>query len=224
MIEVKALEKHFTTHHLNKTVEAVKDISFNVTHGEFLGITGKSGSGKSTIIKCIYGTYLIESGEILYQSEQFGAIDLAQISQREQLALRKEEIGYVSQFLSSAPRTTVLEFVQSSLLEKGEDKQTAEEKAKAALMEFGISEKLWKHYPMTLSGGEKLRVNIAQAFVKNPRLLLLDEPTASLDNQSKIAVREAIKQLKAAGTTMIGIFHDIEFMEGVCDRVYKMGA
>jgi alpha-D-ribose 1-methylphosphonate 5-triphosphate synthase subunit PhnL len=75
---------------------------------------------------------------------------------------------------------------------------------------------------MTLSGGEKLRVNIAQAFIKQPRLLLLDEPTASLDDQSKVAVREAIKRLKKAGTTMIGIFHDLAFMENLCDQVYHL--
>lgn len=222
MIKVKNLGKKFTTHHLSKTVEAVRKISFEVEEGKFLGITGKSGSGKSTIIKCIYGTYLAESGELLYQSKLFGEIDLARALQRQMLQLRKKEIGYVSQFLSATPRTTAFEFVTSSLLEMGELQEKAEEKAAEALKQFGIAEKLWGHYPVTLSGGEKLRVNIAQAFVKQPSLLLLDEPTASLDDGSKAAVREAIIKLKQEGTTMIGIFHDLAFMDGVCDTVYQM--
>jgi alpha-D-ribose 1-methylphosphonate 5-triphosphate synthase subunit PhnL len=96
--------------------------------------------------------------------------------------------------------------------------------AEQALTHFELDEKLWDTYPNTFSGGEKLRLNIAMATVKKPRLLLLDEPTASLDQQSKIKVREIIEKLKANGTTLVGIFHDIEFMEGLCDKVYDMKA
>ena len=216
------MQKAFTTHHLNQTMTAVEDISFGLEKGKFLGIVGKSGSGKSTIIKCIYRTYLPQNGHIYYDSEAFGKIDLVTASEREIIHLRKNEIGYVSQFLSVMPRTTTLELVEQSLLETGADEKTATLRAKEALRHFDIAEALWDSYPNTFSGGEKLRLNIARATVKNPRLLLLDEPTASLDNESKQKVREVIQKLKAGGTTLLGIFHDLEFMEGLCDYTYQM--
>lgn len=222
MIEISQLSKSFTTHHLNKTMKAIEGVSFRLEKGEFLGIVGRSGSGKSTIIKCIYRTYLAQSGEILYRSEAFGPINLVTASQRDMLYLRKKEIGYVSQFLSIMPRTTTLELVELSLLEMGHSQKKATKEAKEALHHFGIPETLWDHYPHTFSGGEKLRLNIARAIVKKPRLLLLDEPTASLDDASKLKVREVIGKLKNEGTTMIGIFHDLTFMEGLCDNVFSM--
>ncbi|AEB29215.1 phosphonates transport ATP-binding protein PhnL [Carnobacterium sp. 17-4] len=222
IIEIHQLEKTFTTHHLDKTMTAVEGISFSLEKGGFVGVVGKSGSGKSTIIKCIYRTYLPQNGQIFYDSESFGKIDLASASEREIIQLRKNEIGYVSQFLSVMPRTTTLELVEQSLLETGVDQATATKRAKEALQHFDIAEELWDSYPVTFSGGEKLRLNIARATVKNPRLLLLDEPTASLDNESKQKVREVIQKLKNEGTTMIGIFHDLEFMDGLCDYTYHM--
>ncbi|MDB6353359.1 phosphonate C-P lyase system protein PhnL [Trichococcus sp. K1Tr] len=222
LIELQGLQKAFTTHHLNQTMTAVEDVSFGLEKGKFLGIVGKSGSGKSTIIKCIYRTYLPQNGQIYYDSEAFGKIDLVTASEREIIHLRKNEIGYVSQFLSVMPRTTTLELVEQSLLETGADEKTATLRAKEALRHFDIAEALWDSYPNTFSGGEKLRLNIARATVKNPRLLLLDEPTASLDNESKQKVREVIQKLKAGGTTLLGIFHDLEFMEGLCDYTYQM--
>lgn len=222
LIELQGLQKAFTTHHLNQTMTAVEDISFGLEKGKFLGIVGKSGSGKSTIIKCIYRTYLPQNGQIYYDSEAFGKIDLVTASEREIIHLRKNEIGYVSQFLSVMPRTTTLELVEQSLLETGADEKNATLRAKEALRHFDIAEALWDSYPNTFSGGEKLRLNIARATVKNPRLLLLDEPTASLDNESKQKVREVIQKLKAGGTTLLGIFHDLEFMEGLCDYTYQM--
>ena len=222
LIELQGLQKAFTTHHLNQTMTAVEDVSFGLEKGKFLGIVGKSGSGKSTIIKCIYRTYLPQNGQIYYDSEAFGEIDLVTASEREIIHLRKNEIGYVSQFLSVMPRTTTLELVEQSLLETGADEKTATLRAKEALRHFDIAEALWDSYPNTFSGGEKLRLNIARATVKNPRLLLLDEPTASLDNESKQKVREVIQKLKAGGTTLLGIFHDLEFMEGLCDYTYQM--
>ncbi len=224
LLEIKGLEKSFTVHHLEKTTTALKGIELRIHEGEFLGIVGKSGSGKSTIIKCIYGTYKPDRGQILYHSEAFGTVDLASLSARRMLFLRRQEIGYVSQFLNVMPRTGCLRLVIDSLREVGVDEETAVREAKAVLEHFNLSESLWEHYPNTFSGGEKLRLNIACAVVKRPRLLLLDEPTASLDNESKLAVRSAIEKLKANGTTMIGIFHDLEFMNGLCDNRYIMNS
>ena len=222
MIQVENLQKEFTIHHLNKTLHAINGTSFTVEKGHFLGVVGRSGSGKSTILKSIYGTYKPQSGSIFYDSESFGSIDLVTATPREILHLRKYEIGYVSQFLSVMPRTTALELVEQSLLETGASFEEAHAEAKKTLKHFDLDESLWNNYPNYFSGGEKLRLNIARAVVKKPRLLLLDEPTASLDNASKLKVRESIEKLKNQGTTLIGIFHDLEFMEGLCDEVFTM--
>ena len=136
--------------------------------------------------------------------------------------LRKQEIGYVSQFLRIMPRTTARQIIEHAVLEMGADEETARHRAKDMLEHFELEPALWDMFPNTFSGGEKLRLNIAAAMVKKPRLLLLDEPTASLDNSSKQKVRDLIEQLKLEGTTMLGIFHDLEFMEGLCDREYNM--
>lgn len=222
MLTINELQKTFTIHHLQNTFTALNNISLHVKEGGFLGIVGKSGSGKSTILKSIYRTYEPQGGKILFHSEAFGMIDLLKASPRQIVYLRKHEIGYVSQFLNVMPRTTALELVTQSLLDIGIKRHNAVTRAKEALTHFDLDETLWNSYPNNFSGGEKLRLNIACAIVKQPRLLLLDEPTASLDETSKIKVKESIEKLKAQGTTLVGIFHDLEFMEGLCDEVFTM--
>lgn len=222
ILRVEHLSKSFTLHSLKKQIQALNDISFFLREGEFVGLTGKSGSGKSTVLKCIYRTYLPREGEIWYNSKRFGWIDLAKASEREILYLRKHEIGYVSQFLNVMPRTTARELVVQAILEMGRAKDEAEYEAERMLEHFELDRELWDSYPATFSGGEKLRLNIARAMVKHPRLLLLDEPTASLDGDSKEKVRALIDQLIREGTTMLGIFHDIDFMKNVCHREYHM--
>lgn len=224
MLTITDFGKQFTIHHLGKTRQAVEQINFVLEKGEFIGIVGKSGSGKSTILKSIYRTYLPDTGSIFFDSDRFGRIDVCKASERQILYLRKHEIGYVSQFLNVMPRTTSRQLVEQALLEMGESEEIARREAEKALTHFELDPKLWDTYPNTFSGGEKLRLNIAMATVKKPRLLLLDEPTASLDQQSKLKVREIIEKLKVNGTTLVGIFHDIEFMEGLCDKVYDMKA
>lgn len=222
ILKVNNFSKDFELHALNKTIKACNNIKFEVLKGEFLGIIGKSGAGKSTILKSIYKTYIPTTGEIIFNSEIYGNVDLAKIGDREMINLRKKEIGYVSQFLKTLPRITAIELVVHSLIESGFEKICAYDMAKDILNQFEIKENLWDAYPNNFSGGEKLRLNLAQAMVKKPRLLLLDEPTASLDNQSKIYVKEKMLELKSQGTTMIGIFHDIEFMETVIDKTFTM--
>lgn len=220
ILTVENVSKTFYLQNLNKTIHAVEEVSFHLQKGEFVGITGKSGSGKSTILKCVYGTYIPQEGTIIYHSDKFGAIDLTQVSEQMMIDLRKHEIGYVSQFLHTMPRTTAREFVKKAVLEMGHSEDVAEQETEAMLTHFELENELWDSYPATFSGGEKLRLNIARAMVKRPRLLLLDEPTASLDYSSKLKVKEVIEQLIEEGTTMLGIFHDLEFMEDLCNRHY----
>ncbi|MBO0453495.1 phosphonate C-P lyase system protein PhnL [Candidatus Enterococcus murrayae] len=222
LIQLQGVSKGFVLHSVGKRVSGCQDISFAVEKGHFVGITGKSGSGKSTILRCIYRTNLPQEGQILYQSALFGTVDLAQLDERKICQIRQYEIGYVSQFLQTLPRITAYDIVYRAALEATDTEAEAHMETKKILTHFEIKEELWPLFPNTFSGGEKLRLNIAKAMVKRPNLLLLDEPTASLDQHSKEKVRELIEQLKCSGTTMIGIFHDLEFMEGLCDQEFNI--
>ncbi|USK42398.1 phosphonate C-P lyase system protein PhnL [Cytobacillus oceanisediminis] len=222
LLEIRELSKSFTLHNLGKNIHAVSGIDIRLGEGDFVGITGKSGSGKSTILKCIYGTYRLQHGSIWYNSKKFGPLNIAEATNRQMIYLRKHEIGYVSQFLNVMPRTTARQLVMQALIEMGRDQVHAEKETEQILSHFELDPELWDSYPATFSGGEKLRLNIARAMVKKPRLLLLDEPTASLDYESKMKVKVLIEQLMQEGTTMLGIFHDLEFMNNLCDREYNM--
>jgi alpha-D-ribose 1-methylphosphonate 5-triphosphate synthase subunit PhnL len=222
ILTVTNLAKSFYLHNPGLEIKSCQNISFTLQKGEFIGIVGLSGAGKSTILKCINRSYLPMQGEIIYDSEAFGRIDLATASEREIIYLRRREIGYVSQFLNVMPRTTAKEHVMNALIDMGIDAGGAETGTIEMLSYFRLPENLWDIYPATFSGGERLRLNLAHAMVKKPRLLMLDEPTASLDNKTKLLVRDMLQILKGMNTSMIGIFHDIEFMEGVCDKVFSI--
>ncbi len=222
ILEIKNLTKNFYLHNVEKLIKSCKDVNFTLEEGQFIGIVGLSGAGKSTILKCINRTYIASQGEILYQSKKYGKIDLTKADERQIIYLRKHEIGYVSQFLNIMPRTTAKEHVMNALMEGGISADTAKERAKEMMSYFRLSEDLWDIYPNTFSGGERLRLNLAHTMVKNPRLMLLDEPTASLDNKTKVLVKDMLIRLKEQKTSMIGIFHDLEFMEGVCDKVFNI--
>lgn len=222
ILSIEHLSKEFYLHNAEKRIHSCQNISLNLQEGEFIGIVGLSGAGKSTILKCIHRTYLTTCGHIYYNSAAFGRIDLTNAPERVILYLRKNEIGYVSQFLHVMPRTTAKEHVMNALLESGADTCEARKKAEDMLAYFRLPENLWDIYPNTFSGGERLRLNLAHTMVKQPRFMLLDEPTASLDNKTKVLVKDMLMRLKEKGKSMIGIFHDLEFMDGLCDRVFNI--
>lgn len=222
ILEIRNLSKNFYLYEQSQEIKSCKDISFDLEKGGFVGIVGTSGAGKSTVLRCIYRTYLATTGSVMYDSLAYGKIDLVTATEQQIIHLRKAEMGYVSQFLSTLPRTTAREHVINGALDAGFTHEEAVRKAEEMLSYFKLNEALWDIYPATFSGGEKLRLNLAHAMVKAPRLLLLDEPTASLDENTKILVKELLEKMKNEGTSMIGIFHDLEFMEGLCSHVYNI--
>jgi alpha-D-ribose 1-methylphosphonate 5-triphosphate synthase subunit PhnL len=224
LLSVCGLSKRFELKDLGTTIAACEDVSFSVGTGEFVGITGRSGSGKSTVLKMIYRAYLPGSGSIVYDSAAFGTVDICALSDRQVIRLRKRELGYVSQFLGSAPRSTARGLVERAVLDAGFGPAEARDRTESMLDHFELAGKIRDVYVGTLSGGEKLRLNLARAMAKSPRFLLLDEPTASLDQRSKARLAEIVARLSLEGTTMLGIFHDFDFMDGVCDRVIRMEA
>ena len=193
--------------------------NLTVARGECVALTGVSGAGKSTLMRMIYGNYLTQAGEI-----RIGGVDLVQAEPREVIALRREVLGYVSQFLRVVPRVPTLEVVAEPMRAVGVSVEDAEERAKQLLSQLNIPERLWWLSPTTFSGGEQQRVNIARGFAHEYPAMLLDEPTASLDAANREVVLSLIEEAKARGAAIIGIFHDEAARDRVCDREIDVSA
>ena len=216
---VSDVAKSFTMH-LRDGIKLpiVAGVSFSIRAGECAVLGGPSGAGKSSILKMLYGNYAVDEGQIIVQHEN-RLIDLATASPRTVLAVRRQTIGYVSQFLRTVPRVSALDVVAEPLVERGEEREAARVKARALLAQLNLPEKLWALPPATFSGGEQQRVNIARGFITDHPVLLLDEPTASLDARNRDVVIALIAEKKAAGVALLGIFHDHDVREAVADRI-----
>jgi alpha-D-ribose 1-methylphosphonate 5-triphosphate synthase subunit PhnL len=218
ILEVNDLSKIFNLHILNdKKIEALKQINFTMQKGEIIGLTGKSGSGKSSLMKCIYRTYLASTGEIIYASRD-GNVDMVKADDHRIIELRKSEITYCSQFLSVIPRVSAIDVVCENLFRIERDKEAARQKSKNMLDALGLPVELWDAFPVTFSGGEQQRINVARAIIAAPRFLLIDEPTASLDQRTKDVVIDLILALKKNGTSVLCISHDEYTLERLVDR------
>lgn len=222
MLTIDRLEKRFRCHTLDKDIVGFGRVSFEVAGGTALGLTGPSGTGKSSVLKCIYRTYLASAGSITFASEAFGRVDLARLPEHRLLRLRRTELSYVTQFLSVVPRVSALDVVAEPLTATGVPEGEARARARELLRRLRIDPALHDAYPCTFSGGEKQRVNLARAVIRPARLMLLDEPTASLDPGSLSVVLDILTEMKAAGTTMIAVFHDRSVMDRLVDTVYRM--
>ncbi len=224
MLSVENLNKTFNIQILNNIqVHGCSNISFKVEPGQFFALAGSSGKGKSTVLKCIYRTYLASSGQIWYDSANFGRVNLVNAPERLLLEIRSREMGYVSQFLNVIPRVSAINLVIEPIITRNGGTQ-AEARARACnlLERLHIPQELFDAYPATFSGGEQQRVNIARAIGWKPRLLLLDEPTASLDAKSIDLVLELLNELREQGTTMVGIFHDQDVMNRTASQIYTL--
>lgn len=216
---VSEVFKSFTMHLRDGIrLPVVADVSFSVAAGECVVLGGPSGIGKSSLLKMIYGNYAVDSGQILV-SHRERIVDLAAADPRTVLDVRRRTMGYVSQFLRTVPRVAAIDVVAEPLVARGEDAETAREKAAGLLSRLNLPQELWQLPPATFSGGEQQRVNIARGFITDHAILLLDEPTASLDATNRAVVVGMIEEKKKAGVGLLGIFHDEEVREAVADRV-----
>ncbi|MDG3042983.1 phosphonate C-P lyase system protein PhnL [Roseicyclus marinus] len=214
MIHVENLAKNFTLHNQGgASIPVIAGAGFSVAPGECVALTGESGAGKSTVMRILYGNYLAQGGSV-----RIGTIDITKAEPREILALRRETLGYVSQFLRVVPRVPTLEVVAEPLLALGRPEEEAFDRARDLLTRLRIPERLWTLSPTTFSGGEQQRVNIARGFAHAYPALLLDEPTASLDATNRETVLTLIEEAKAGGAAIVGIFHDLEARARVADR------
>lgn len=221
-LRVEALTKAFTLHVLHgKRVPAFHDVSFDVSRGKITAIIGPSGSGKSSLLKCIYRTYLPSAGRLLLTTGD-GILDLASADDHTILALRKQAMGYVAQFLKAPPRVPAVEVVARPLIERGIPRADALAEASAMLTRLNLPPDLFDAYPALFSGGEQQRVNIARALIAQSDLLLLDEPTSALDRANLERVMEMLRAARANGTTIVGVFHDYAVVEALVDVVVAM--
>ena len=223
LLQIQGVAKSFTLHHQNGIELAVlSEANLNVHPGECVVLDGPSGMGKSTLLKMIYANYRCTAGRISIHLPGRLPIEVTTASPHELVRLRKESIGYVSQFLRVIPRVPALDVVAESLLEDAsDDPQTlalAREEASRWLTRLRIPERLWHLPPATFSGGEQQRVNIARSMIKPRPLLLLDEPTASLDVDNAQTVIELIREASARGAAIVGIFHDAHVGDAVATR------
>jgi alpha-D-ribose 1-methylphosphonate 5-triphosphate synthase subunit PhnL len=219
MIEIADAEKTFTMH-LQGGVElpVVRGVSFQVKSGECVVLSGPSGAGKSSILKMIFGNYRCDGGRIGIRHEG-NVIDLARAEPRQVLSVRRHSIGYVSQFLRAVPRVATIDVVAEPLIANGVARADARQQAASLLKTLNIPERLWALPPSTFSGGEQQRVNIARGFISDLPILLLDEPTASLDAVNRAVVVDLIGEKKRAGVAMVAIVHDDEIRHLIADRV-----
>jgi len=218
-LELRNVAKSFTMHlRGGLRLPVVADLSFSVAPGECVVLGGPSGAGKSSILKMVFGNYAVDSGMILV-ADDHTVVDVASAGPRAVLAARRATIGYVSQFLRVVPRVVARDVVAEPLIAGGVERAAAQERASTLLRRLNLPERLWQLPPATFSGGEQQRVNVARGFIGGRPLMLLDEPTASLDAANRQVVIDLIGEAKAAGTSFLGIFHDEEVRDAVADRI-----
>ena len=218
-IVVSEVGKSFTMHLRDGIrLPVVEGVSFAIKAGECAVLGGPSGAGKSSILKMLYGNYAVDAGQIIVDHTG-QLIDLATAPPRTVLQVRRDTIGYVSQFLRTVPRVSALDVVAEPLVSLGEPRERAQERARELLAQLNLPEKLWSLPPATFSGGEQQRVNIARGFITPHPVLLLDEPTASLDAKNREVVIEMISGKKREGVALLGIFHDADVREAVADTI-----
>lgn len=226
LLDVRDVSKTFRMH-LRGGVElpVVRGVSFAIRPGECVVLGGPSGVGKSSILRMVYGNYGVDTGEILVREPEDGAMrDLGSGDPRLVLELRHTSIAYVSQFLRAVPRVSALDVVAEPLLGRGFDRAAARQRGAAMLSRLNLPVTLHDLPPATFSGGEKQRVNIARGFLTDHPVLLLDEPTASLDADNRDVVVAMIREKLAAGTAILGIFHDDAVRDRVATRIVDVSA
>jgi alpha-D-ribose 1-methylphosphonate 5-triphosphate synthase subunit PhnL len=219
VLEVRDLHKEFLIHAIGRRVPALNGVNLHVARGEHVAIVGPSGAGKSTLLKCVWRSCLPSSGEIWLRRPDDSEIDLASADDRAIIEARRDDLAYVSQFLRPDCRRTVLQAVGRAAIRRGVEPAGAATAAEAALRRVSLAEDLWGTQPVVLSGGEQQRVNLAAGTLCPPRLLLLDEPVAALDEANRETVLKLIRELSQAGVSVLSVFHDLDVVRALAHRV-----
>lgn len=224
MLELRELGKSFELHQQHGArLDVLRGINLSLHAGECVVLSGPSGAGKSTLLRVIYANYRASAGAVHVRHDDRW-LDLTTATPHDMLDVRRRTLGYVSQFLRVIPRVSTLDIVAEPLLRNGADVHEARERAAALLRRVNIPERLWALPPGTFSGGEQQRVNIARGLIVPRPILLLDEPTASLDAGNRAVVAELLAEARNAGSAVLGIFHDESMRDSVATRLFPMRA
>jgi alpha-D-ribose 1-methylphosphonate 5-triphosphate synthase subunit PhnL len=219
ILELAGVSKTFTMHLQGGIVlPVVADVTFALSPAECAILAGPSGAGKSSILKMIFGSYRCDRGQILVR-DGLDMVDIASAGPRRILKLRHGVIGYVSQFLRAVPRVAAIDVVAEPLVVAGRLPEAARARAGELLERLNVAPRMWMLPPATFSGGEQQRVNVARGFLPDLPLLLLDEPTASLDAENRAVVVDLIAEKKRRGTAIVAIAHDHEVRSAIADRL-----
>ena len=217
MLKVEALRKDFVLHlRGGLRLPVLHGVDLAVRAGECVALAGPSGAGKSTLLRSLYGNYRADGGRILVRHDG-EMIDVAAAPPRVVVQVRAKTLGYVSQFLRVVPRVAAIDIVAEAARDL--DRDAARATAGDLLRRLNIPERLHALPPATFSGGEQQRINLARGFIGGHPVLLLDEPTASLDAENRDVVIAMIATAKARGVAIVGIFHDAEVRGRVADRL-----
>ena len=221
-LRVSGLTKSFVVHAQGDlALPVLRDVALAVSPGECLALVGPSGAGKSTLLRALYGNYRADSGSIRVRRDEEWT-ELVGAEPRTVLDVRHRTMGFVSQFLRVIPRVSAVDLVAEPLIRRGTDTAEARHRGESLLGMLGIPSRLWALPPATFSGGERQRVNIARSLVVDYPILLLDEPTASLDAANRDGVVELICQRRDAGAAIVGIFHDVQVRDAVATRIHEV--
>ena len=222
VLTIRGVEKTFVLHvQGGARLPVLRGVSLAVAAGECVVLADPSGAGKSTLLRSVYGNYKPQAGEILVRH---GAetVDIVGAAPRRVLDIRRRTIGYVSQFLRVIPRVATEDVVAEPLRAQGVGAEDARRRARALMERLRIPERLWRLSPVTFSGGEQQRVNVARVFVARYPVLLLDEPTASLDVESRAAVVELIQEARGRGAATLAIAHDPAVRAAIATRIVTL--
>lgn len=223
-ITVTQVSKTFVLHNQGGTqLPVLNQMSFHVDAGECVVLYGQSGCGKSTLLKMLFGNYLADSGSIEIHTDQ-EVVDLVQAHPHDVLTLRRQTLSFVSQFLRVIPRVSTWDLVSDPLKRNGVDPSEIEDRVTHILHRLNLPESLWQLAPATFSGGEQQRVNIARSLILDSPIILLDEPTASLDANNREVVAELISEARARGAALVGIFHDDHLRAQIASRLIHLEA
>ncbi|RKF46742.1 phosphonate C-P lyase system protein PhnL [Paraburkholderia fungorum] len=225
MLRAVGIGKTFTLHGQGGVqIEALAGVSLDVERGECVVLVGPSGAGKSTLLRCLYGNYLASTGAIAIRdaADDGQPVSITGAEPHDVLRLRRGVVGYVSQFLRVIPRVPTLTLVAEPLLSRGVAQDEADARAAALLARLNVPRRLWSLAPATFSGGEQQRVNIARGLIAGHPVLLLDEPTASLDAENRDVVADLIVEARERGAAIVGIFHDEDTRNKVATRRFEL--